>query len=227
MSTPMIKELATKDRPREKLINTGAANLSDAELMAIFLRTGIKGTDVMTLALQMLNHFGSIKGILDASLSDFNQMKGLGLAKYAQLQAAGELVKRAINEQWHESQSFTDPAHVNDYLLNNFECCEYERFACLLLNSKHRLLRFDYLFNGGINSAQVYPRVVAQHCLRYNAAAIIFAHNHPSGDVQPSQADRDLTVRLVKTLQLIDVKVLDHFIIGHQQTFSMASHQMI
>jgi len=227
MSNIMIKELATKDRPREKLINTGASNLSDAELLAIFLRTGIAGTDVMTLALQMLNHFGSIKGILDASLTDFKQVKGLGMAKYAQLQAAGELVKRAINEQWHESHSFTDPAHVNDYLLNNFEACEYERFACLLLNSKHRLLRFDYLFNGGINSAQVYPRVVAQHCLRHNAAAIIFAHNHPSGDVQPSQADRDLTVRLVKTLQLIDVKVLDHFIIGHQQTFSMASHQMI
>ncbi len=222
----MIKELATKDRPREKLIHSGAANLSDGELLAIFLRTGIAGTDVMTLALQMLNRFGSIKGILDSSLADFSQVKGLGMAKYAQLQAAGELVKRALNEQWHESHSFTDPAHVNDYLLNNFEACEHERFACLLLNSKHRLLRFDYLFNGGINSAQVYPRTVAQHCLKYNAAAIIFAH-HPSGDVQPSQADRDLTVRLVKTLKLIDVKVLDHFIIGRQQTFSMASHQMM
>lgn len=122
---------------------------------------------------------------------------------------------------------FTDPAHANDYLITHFEQQKYEQFGVLFLTSKHNLIADEILFNGGINSAQIYPRVVAQRALELNSSAIIAYHNHPSGDIQPSQADRDLTARLVKTLQLIDVKVLDHFVVGANQTFSMASHQMI
>lgn len=142
------------------------------------------------------------------------------------LDAAKEIILERLNLA-KGPQHFTDPAHVSDYLVHNFEQQNFEQFGVLFLNSKHKLISNEILFNGGINSAQVYPRVVAQKALENNAAAVIFYHNHPSGDVQPSQADRDLTVRLVKSLQLIDVKVLDHFIVGGTETFSMASHQMI
>ena len=219
--------LLNKDNPmpREKLLNRGAAALSDAELLAIFLRTGVTG--VVQLAEQVLKHFGGVQSVVSASLQDFTEIKGLGLAKYAQLQAVSELVKRAINESFKGHTSFADPEAVNRFLLANFETSDHERFAGLFLNSKNHLLKFEFLFNGSINSAQVYPRTVAQYCLKYNAAAIIFAHNHPSGDTQPSQADIQLTARLKQTLALIDVKVLDHFIVGSDQTFSMAAHQMI
>lgn len=141
------------------------------------------------------------------------------------LEAAKDIVLKRLNLAGPET--FTDPAHVSDYLILNFKQQEHEQFGALFLDSKHKLIKNEVMFNGGINSAQVYPRVVAQSGLRHNAAAVIFYHNHPSGDVQPSQADRDLTVRLVKALQLIDVKVLDHFVVGGKETFSMASHQMI
>ena len=149
------------------------------------------------------------------------------MAKYAQFQAASELVKRAINQGFDAKTCFTEPTVVDQFLLANFELANHEKFAGLFLNSKNHLIKFDYLFNGSINSAQVYPRTVAQYCLKHNAAAVIFAHNHPSGDVQPSESDISLTLQLKKTLALIDVKVLDHFVVGINQTFSMASHQMI
>ncbi len=213
--------------PREKLVTCGASTLSDAELLAIFLRVGVRGKTAIELADDMLNQFGGIIQILNADLVSFSEMKGLGLAKFAQLQAASEIVKRAINQGFDAETIFTEPDVVDRYLLANFELSQHEKFACLFLNSKNHLLKFKYLFNGSINSAQVYPRTVAQFCLKYNAAAIIFAHNHPSGDIQPSQSDINLSLQLKKTLALIDVKVLDHFVVGANQTFSMAAHQMI
>lgn len=213
--------------PREKLVTCGASTLSDAELLAIFLRVGVRGKTAIELADDMLNQFGGIIQILNADLVSFSEIKGLGLAKFAQLQAASEIVKRAINQGFDAETIFTEPDVVDRYLLANFELSQHEKFACLFLNSKNHLLKFKYLFNGSINSAQVYPRTVAQFCLKYNAAAIIFAHNHPSGDIQPSQSDINLTLQLKKTLALIDVKVLDHFVVGANQTFSMAAHQMI
>jgi DNA repair protein RadC len=213
--------------PREKLIALGPEFLSDAELLAIFLRTGTTGKPVLELAQDILNHFGSVQEIIDASVNDFTTINGIGVAKFAQLQAASELVKRAINEGLHHKQTFNDPLIVERFLLANFNHAKHERFAAMFLNSKNQLITFEYLFDGSINSAQVYPRTVAQFCLKHNAAAIIFAHNHPSGDITPSQSDINLTVQLQKTLRLIDVKVLDHFVVGKSQTFSMASHQMI
>ena len=165
--------------------------------------------------------------ILNASLEQFTQIKGLGLAKYAQLQAANELVKRALNECFHEKTTFNDPKVVESFLLANFPNSSHEQFAVLFLNSKNQLIKFEQLFSGSINSAQVYPRTVAQYCLKYNAAAVIFAHNHPSGDVAPSQSDIRLTHQLKAALELVDVKVLDHFVVGLNTTFSMASNQMI
>ncbi len=214
-------------KPREKLVTYGSETLSDAELMAIFLRVGVAGTSAIELAEDMLTHFGGVKEVISATLPDFCVIKGLGLAKYAQFQAASELVKRAINQGFNAQTCFTDPNLVNQFLLANFEQAKHEKFAGLFLNSKNHLIKFDYLFNGSINSAQVYPRTVAQYCLKHNAAAVIFAHNHPSGDIQPSDSDIKLTLLLKKTLALIDVKVLDHFVVGANQTFSMASHQMI
>ncbi len=216
-----------QEMPREKLVSQGAQALSDAELLAIFLRVGVTGKSVTELAADMLSHFGGMAGILNADLNTFSAVRGLGLAKYAQLQAASELVKRAINQGFDAQTSFSEPAVVERFLLANFEHSDHERFAGLFLSSKNHLLKFEYLFNGGINSAQVYPRTVAQYCLRYNAAAVIFAHNHPSGDIQPSQSDITLTKQLKKTLALIDVQVLDHFVVGKNQTFSMATNQMI
>ncbi len=213
--------------PREKLVQKGSTTLTDAELLAVFLRTGLAGKTVIQLAEELLNHFGGIKQIISASFEDFCAIKGLGLAKYTQFQAASELVKRAINQGFNGQTCFNEPTVVNEFLLANFEQTGHERFAGLFLNSKNHLIKFDYLFNGGINSAQVYPRTIAQFCLKYNAAAVIFAHNHPSGDVNPSQSDIKITQRLKQTLDLIDVKVLDHFIVGASKTFSMASHQMI
>lgn len=213
--------------PREKLVTYGASKLTDAELLAIFLRIGVRGKTAIDLANDMLIHFGGITQILNADLISFSEMKGLGLAKFAQLQAASEIVKRAINQGFDAETSFTEPDVVDRYLMANFKQSHHERFAGLFLNSKNHLLKFKYLFNGSINSAQVYPRTVAQYCLKYNAAAVIFAHNHPSGDIHPSQSDIKLTLQLKKTLSLIDVKVLDHFVVGNNQTFSMAAHQMI
>lgn len=212
--------------PREKLVELGADFLSDAELLAIFLRTGVAGKPVLQLAKELLDDFGNVRAIIDASLADFTAVNGLGIAKFAQLQAASELVKRAINEGLQQ-QTFNDPQVVDQFLCANFSMTKHERFAALFLNSKNQLITFEYLFDGSINSAQIYPRTVAQHCLKHNAAAVIFAHNHPSGDVQPSQSDINLTIQLQKTLKLIDVKVLDHFVVGQNKTFSMAAHQMI
>ncbi len=222
--------LSSTDRammPREKLQIHGPEMLSDAELLAIFLRTGIKGLSVLPFAQQLLDHFGSVHGLLAATLEELSSVKGLGLAKSIQFQAVGELFKRSMASELREAPSFTDPALVRRFLLSHFEQTAHERFACLFLDSKHRLLHFDYLFNGSIAQAQVYPRTVAQQCLKHNAAAIIFAHNHPSGDPTPSESDRILTQRLIKTLRLIDVSVLDHFVLACENCLSMAEHQML
>lgn len=213
--------------PREKLLKFGAATLSDAELLAIFLRTGTKEMPVLKLADYLLSHFGTLHAILKASPKQFTDIKGLGLAKYVQIQAVNELATRSLKTEISEQPSFTDPDLVRRYLLNHFEQTAFERFSCLFLNSKNRLIHFEYLFTGSISQAQVYPRTVAQQCLKFNAASVIFAHNHPSGDVNPSESDKLLTRRLIETLRLIDVKVLDHFVIGSDKTFSMAEHQML
>jgi len=222
-----MSKFDVNEMPREKLVNKGADYLTDAELLAIFLRTGVKGKSAIQLAQVLIKEFGGVQQIIESSVAQFTAINGLGLAKYAQLKAASELVKRAINEGFDCHAVFSDPQVVESFLLANFNCSPHEKFAALFLNSKNQLIKFECLFNGSINSAQVYPRTVAQHCLKYNAAAVIFAHNHPSGDTEPSQSDINLTLHLKKALALVDVKVLDHFIVGNNKTFSMAVNQMI
>ena len=217
-----IRNWPETERPRERLIKYGASHLSNAELLAIFLRTGIEGKTALDLARDLLSEFGDIGRIIEADFESFAKIKGLGIAKYCQLKATLEIMKRHFQCKVEESASFTNPELVETYLLSQFPQTENEVFACILLDNKHRLIEFEVLFKGTINKTQVYPRVVAQICLKKNAAAIIFAHNHPSGDLTPSDSDQQITEKLKESLKLIDVRVLDHFIIGKNQTLSMA-----
>jgi DNA repair protein RadC len=222
-----INQWPKAERPRERLLKYGAEQLSNAELLAIFLRTGIQGKTAIDLARDMLSYFGSIDKILESDFNSFVKIKGLGEAKYCQLHASLELVRRHYNCKVEESVSFSNHDLVRNYLLSHFPNIQHESFSCLLLDNKHKLIRFKTLFTGTINQAQVYPRIVAQACLKYNAAALILAHNHPSGSLHASESDILITRKLVSTLNLIDVRVLDHFIIGKNDVFSMAQNGLM
>jgi DNA repair protein RadC len=215
------------ERPRERLLKYGAVHLSNAELLAIFLRTGVRGKSAIDLARDLLIQFGDINKVLNSDLQSFTSVKGLGEAKYCQLQATLELVKRHQSCKAVQREVFTNQETVSHYLINHFPNQNNEQFACLFLDNKHKLLKFKVLFNGTINQSQVYPRVVAQNCLQENAAAVIFAHNHPSGCLIPSESDKLITKKLIQALELIDVRVLDHFIIGNFEVQSMAQLGLI
>jgi DNA repair protein RadC len=222
-----INSWPKSERPRERLIKYGAIQLTNAELLAIFLRTGVRGKSAIDLARELLIQFGGINKILACDYKSFTSVNGLGPAKYCQLQATLELVKRQQACQVEESEIFTNQETVSQYLINHFPNQANEKFACLFLDTKHKLLNFKILFNGTINQSQVYPRVVAQNCLKENAAAVIFAHNHPSGCLIPSNSDKLITDKLIQALALIDVRVLDHFIIGNFEVQSMAQLGLI
>lgn len=215
------------ERPRERLLSQGAATLSNAELLAIFLRTGIPGKTAIDLARDLLNSFGSLDKVLESDFKSFTKIKGLGSAKFCQLQATLELVRRHHNCKVAETTSFDNQELVRSYLLSNFPNKKNEIFACLLLDNNHKLISFEKLFSGTINQSQVYPRVVMQTCLKHNAAAIIFAHNHPSGSLQPSNSDQNITRKLINVLELIDIRVLDHFIVGTNDVYSMAQNGLM
>ncbi|MDN5517531.1 MAG: JAB domain-containing protein [Pseudomonas sp.] len=197
-----IRDWPAAERPREKLLDQGAASLTDAELLAIFLRTGVTGKSAVDLARYLLSEFGSLRALLEADLAGFSQHLGLGPAKYAQLQAVLEMSRRHLAERLRHEP--------------------HELFGCLFLDAKHRVLAFEVLFRGSIDSASVYPRQVVKRALANNAAAAILTHNHPSGVSEPSQADRVLTQRLKDALALVEVRVLDHFIVGDGEPLSMA-----
>lgn len=222
-----INQWPKAERPRERLLKYGAKYLSNAELLAIFLRTGIPGKTALDLARDLLSCFGSLDKILESDFNSFVKIKGLGEAKYCQLQASLELVSRHYNCKVEESVSFSNQDLARNYLLSHFPNIKHESFACLLLDNNHKLIQFKTLFTGTINQAQVYPRIVAQTCLKYNAAAIILAHNHPSGSMRPSESDKVITRKLISTLELIDVRVLDHFIIGKNDVYSMAQNGLM
>ncbi len=215
------------ERPRERLLKHGASTLSNAELLAIFLRTGIVGKTALDLARDLLNNFGSLDKVLESDYASFTKMKGLGSAKFCQLQATLELVRRHFACKVQESVSFTNQDIVRNYLLSHFTNLKHETFACLLMDNKHQLIKFKTLFTGTINHAHIYPRIVAQSCLKNNAAAIILAHNHPSGCMQPSESDITITRKLINTLELIDVRVLDHFVVGKDDVYSMAQNGLM
>lgn len=215
------------ERPREKLLTLGPNALSDAELLAIFLRTGVTGYTAVDLARQLLSDFGGLRQLLDASQQDFCKSKGLGNAKFAQLQAALEMARRHFDQKMQSRHALNNPNDTKAYLLQQLRDQPSEVFGALLLDSQHRVIRYDHLFYGGLNSTAVYPREVVKHALKHNSAAVIFAHNHPSGVPQPSQADIDITRRLQQALGAIDVRVIDHIVVGDGVVESMAERGLM
>lgn len=222
-----IRDWPVAERPREKLLAQGAAALSDAELLAIFLRTGLPGQSAVDLARSLLSQFGGLRALLEADLASFKVGQGLGSAKYAQLQAVLEMARRHLAEQLRRDSALESPQAVRDYLKARLRHEPHEVFACLFLDSRHRVLAFEVLFHGSIAGASVYPRQVVKRALAHNAAALILTHNHPSGVAEPSEADRRLTQQLKQALELIDVRVLDHFIIGDGEPLSMAEQGLL
>ncbi|EAR29039.1 associated with replication fork DNA repair protein [Pseudoalteromonas tunicata D2] len=222
-----ISLMAAELRPREKLLKLGAEALSDAELLAIFLRTGIPGMNAIELAEHVLDTHHSLNQLFSASLLEFSQVKGLGAAKYAQLQAVLELSKRFLHESCQRDTVFNSPTHVRDYLALELKSRQQEVFMVLFLDNQNRLICQKILFYGTINAAAVYPREVVKEVLKMNANAVIFAHNHPSGIAEPSQADQVITRKLTQALSLIDVAVLDHLIVGGNQVVSFAERGLL
>jgi DNA repair protein RadC len=222
-----ITDWPEDERPREKLLQRGPAALSDAELLAIFLRTGIAGSSAVDLARELLSRFGSLRALLKAPRADFCAAKGLGDAKYAQLQAVLEIARRHLAENLAQRAALNDPQAARDFLIAQLRDLDHEAFAALFLDTQHRVLAFEILARGTLNSASVYPREVVKSALRQQAAAVIFAHNHPSGIGEPSGADRTLTQRLREALNLIDIRVLDHFIIGEGPPVSFAERGLL
>lgn len=222
-----IKDWPEGERPREKLLARGATALSDAELLAIFLRTGCAGLSAVDLARHLLQGFGSISAMLAADQASFCRAKGLGEAKFVQLQAVMELARRHLGEQLTREQVFTKPQTVSDFLMAELQGCRQEIFGALFLDSQHRLIAWEKLFFGTVDAASVYPREVVVRALHHNAAAVIFAHNHPSGIAEPSEADRNITQQLNKALALVDVRVLDHLVVGAGHTRSLAESGLL
>ena len=221
----LLKDLPKDARPREKLLARGAAALSDAELLALLLRSGIPGKNVLQLSEELLcrkNGFGGIAGLLHTSAEDLKRIKGLGPAKRAELVAVLELARRALAQQLQDKPLFETPQAVRDYLQLQLGSRPHEIFAVLFLDSQHRLIALEELFRGTLTQTSVYPREVVQRALAHNAASVVLAHNHPSGAAQPSRADEALTQTLKAALALIDVRVLDHFIVTSTQAVSMA-----
>lgn len=219
-----ITDWPEEQRPRERLIRHGAAVLSDAELLAVFLRVGVTGKSAVDLGRDMVTHFGSLNGLFSATLNEFSQLNGLGPAKYAQLQAVLELAKRALCEELQAGIALNSPQAVKQYLQLLLGGKAYESFAILFLDVKNRLVACEELFRGTLTHTSVYPREIVKAALAHNAASVIFAHNHPSGTPEPSAADHTLTQALKQALTLVDVRVLDHFVVAGQHVYSFAKH---
>lgn len=222
-----IKDWPDDQRPREKLLLQGAGALSDAELLAIFLRTGTAGRSAVDVARQLLKTFGDLRHILIADQQQFCSVFGVGPAKYTQLQAALEMARRHWQVALKRGDLLSDLPTTKRYVLSMLRDYPYELFACLLLDNQHRLICFEKLFRGTVNATSVYPREVVKLVLDTQAAAVIFAHNHPSGTMQVSQGDQALTKRLIAALALIDVPVLDHFVVADTQVVSFNEQGLI
>lgn len=215
------------ERPREKLLQRGSASLSDAELLAIFLRTGVVGKSAVDLARELLNRFGSLTQLVAAAEADFCETKGMGQAKFVQLQAVLEMSRRALQEEIQRGDALNSPRAVRDYLQLLLGGRHQEVFLVMFLDTQHRVIASEELFHGTLGQTSVYPREVVKRALAHNAAAVILAHNHPSGVAEPSQSDQLLTDALKQALSLVDVRVLDHFIVTAGQTLSFAEKGLI
>jgi DNA repair protein RadC len=219
-----ISDWPLAERPRERLLAQGAGSLSDAELLAVILRTGIPGKSAVELGRELLGRFKGVAGILGA---DLRGVKGLGPAKRAQFEAAMELARRSLQDGMRAADFLTSPGQVRDYLQLAIADRAHEVFLCLWLDAQHRVIQSEELFRGTLTQTSVYPREIVKAGLKANAAAVIFAHNHPSGAAQPSQADELLTRNLREALSLVDIKVLDHFIVAGRQTLSFAERGLL
>jgi DNA repair protein RadC len=222
-----IRQWPSAERPREKLLERGAGALSDAELLALLLGSGTRGASAVDLARTLLTDFGSLRHLLNAEAARCLATCGLGPARYATLKAAVELSRRHFREELRLGPALAAPEATRTFLLAQLRDRPYEVFCCLYLDNRHRLIAFEELFRGTIDRAGVHPREVLRQTLLHNAAAVMFAHNHPSGVLEPSQADELITRRLKEALALIDVRVLDHFIIGDGQCFSFCEHGLL
>ena len=221
-----IRKWALSERPREKLLVSGPRALSDAELLALLIGSGVPGCSAVELARALLNDFGSLRGLLAAERSRWRR-KGMGPARYAAVQAAAELARRLMQEELRAGQPLTTPQATHRFLLAQLRDRPYEVFCCLYLDIRHRLIAFEELFRGTVDCAQVHPREVLRQALAHNAAAVIVAHNHPSGGIEPSAADDAITCRLRDGLALIDVRVVDHVIVGGSRCYSFAEHGLL
>jgi DNA repair protein RadC len=222
-----ISDWPADERPREKLLARGAQALSDAELLAIFLRTGIVGKSAVDLARDLLSRFGSLRALLKATPEEFCEAKGLGEAKYVQLQAVLEIARRHLEEKLAAGDALGSPQATRQYLVSRLRGLDHEVFGALFLDNQHQVITWAELARGTIDGASVYPREVVKTALKHNAAAVIFAHNHPSGIAEPSAADRLLTEKLKSALGLVDIRVLDHFIVGEGAPVSFAERGLI
>jgi DNA repair protein RadC len=221
-----ISDWPIAQRPRERLLTKGAAILSDAELLAVLLRTGLRGKTAVELARELLQQFNGLTGLFSAG-DELAKVKGLGEAKRAQFAAAIELARRSIEEKLQSGAALTSPGAVRDYLRLALGGKPHEVFVCIWLDAQHRVIKFDEPFRGTLTQTSVYPREIVKAALAANAAAVIFAHNHPSGAAQPSQADELLTRNLKEALALVDVKVLDHFIVAGNHALSFAERGLL
>jgi DNA repair protein RadC len=222
-----ITQWPEDERPRERLLKQGAAALSDAELVAIFLRVGVTGKSAVDLARDLVAKFGSLNGLFSASEKDLCAVHGMGQAKYVQLQAVLEMAKRALVEDIKLTDALASPKAVRDYLKLTLARLPHEVFVAVFLTSQNRVIEVEEIFRGTLTQTSVYPREIVKLALAHNAAAVIFAHNHPSGEPHPSQADRALTKTLAEALALIDVRVLDHFIVAPGASLSFAEQGML
>lgn len=222
-----IKDWPEGEGPRDKLLQKGAGQLSDAELLAVLLRNGLAGLNAVDLARSLISEFGGLRNLLCAPRNQVCRLPGVGSVKYAQLQAAAELARRVAQENLQRGQVLTNPDLTRDYLMRQLADRSYEVFAVLLLDSQHRVIQFVELFRGTIDSASVYPREVVSLVLEKKAAAVIVCHNHPSGIAEPSQADRRITERLKNALATIDVSLLDHMVVGDREIVSFAERGWI
>jgi DNA repair protein RadC len=221
-----ISDWPLAERPRERLLAKGAAALSDAELLAVLLRTGIRGKSAVDMGRELVREFKGVSGVLEAG-ARLGEIKGLGPAKAAQFAAAVELARRSLQEKMKENSALTSPGAVRDYLRLALSRREEEVFVCIWLDAQHKVIQVEQAFSGTLTQTSVYPREIVKKALERNAAAVIFAHNHPSGVAQPSQADELLTRNLKEALALVDVKVLDHFIIAGNQAISFAERGLL
>ncbi len=222
-----VRDWPAAERPRERLLKGGPQSLSEAELLAVFLRVGLPGRNVLDLARSALERFGSLNGLLSAPRAEIEAMSGFGPAKYAQLQAVVELARRALHEDVRRDRLLDSPGKVSEYLRLSIGRLPHEVFAALFLDAQNRLIDDEVLFRGTLTQTSVYPREVVKRALARNAAAVVFAHNHPSGVAEPSRADEMLTRSLREALALVDVRVLDHIIVAGNASVSFAERGLL